>query len=215
MFYLVKVPRLLQFIYPTCLWRIKTEEKKIYLTFDDGPHPSITPFVLEELQKVNASATFFCVGNNVEKYPDTFQQILAAGHSVGNHTFSHLDGWRTPDAQYLRDISKAAEFIDSRLFRPPYGRITRFQIKTLSGHHLQMRPVMWHILSGDFDPSIESDQCYLNVVRNTGNGSIIVFHDSEKAFPRLKESLPRVLQYFKERDFSFEKIDNPVRKEIN
>lgn len=206
MFYLIKAPWLLQKYFHECLWKIKTEEHKIYFTFDDGPSPEATPFVLEQLDKVGAKATFFCIGEQVEKYPGIYEQVLAAGHRVGNHTYRHLDGWKTSNDQYYRDVEQASNLIDSRIFRPPFGKITKFQINAIAGERLQMKTIMWHVISADFDTTISPDQCYLNVVRNAGKGSIVVFHDSEKAFPNMKESLPRTLEYFKDREYIFEAI---------
>ncbi len=207
MFYLVKAPRLLQLLYPDCLWKVQTEEMKAYLTFDDGPHPEITPYVLEQLALFQAKATFFCIGEQVEKHPDIYQQIIDAGHRTGNHTYSHLNGWKTSDEKYFKDVEKAATVIKSNLFRPPYGKIRRFQLKIITGERLGLKPVMWHVLSGDFDTSLKPEQCYLNVVKNTSPGSIIVFHDSEKAFPRLKDTLPKALKYLKDKGFSFDILD--------
>lgn len=208
MFYLIKAPWLLQQYYWECLWKIKTEEKKIYLTFDDGPTAGATDFVLEQLDKFQAKATFFCIGEQVEKYPEVYQKVLEAGHAIGNHTWSHPNGFKTESEKYLRDIEKASGLIDSQLFRPPYGRITKFQLyNIINGKRFNLKPVMWHVISADFDTKISPEQCYLNVVKNAEKGSIVVFHDSEKAFPNMKDSLPRVLEHFKVRGFSFEKID--------
>ncbi|MCW5913385.1 MAG: polysaccharide deacetylase family protein [Chitinophagaceae bacterium] len=207
MFYLVKAPRLLQLLYPDCLWKVQTEKMKAYLTFDDGPHPEITPYVLEQLALFQAKATFFCIGEQVEKHPEVYQQIIDAGHRTGNHTYSHLNGWKTSDEKYFKDVEKAATVIKSNLFRPPYGKIRRFQLKIITGERLGLKPVMWHVLSGDFDTSLKPEQCYLNVVKNTSPGSIIVFHDSEKAFPRLKDTLPKALKYLKDKGFSFDILD--------
>lgn len=203
MFYLTKSPWILKKIYSECIWSIKTEEKILYLTFDDGPHPEATSFVLEVLKKYNAKATFFCIGKNVKEYFEIYKEILMGGHRVGNHTYNHLNGWKTDDKKYLEDIEKAAKIIDSGLFRPPYGKITHFQIKALKGKRLQLKTVMWDVLSGDFDIKITPENCYLNVIKNAKPGSIIVFHDSLKAFPALKPTLPRVLQYFSEKGFEF------------
>jgi len=186
-------------MYPSLKWSVPTEEADIFLTFDDGPHPEITPFVLDQLAACNMKGTFFCLGKNVRKYPQVYKRIIDEGHSIGNHTMNHLNGWKTGDAVYLNDVLIAKEFIDSRLFRPPYGRISSFQIQ-------QLKPVfdiiMWDVLSGDFDVNINGAKCVQNVVLHTTPGSIIVFHDSEKAFPRLQFALPKVLEYFKEKGFA-------------
>ena len=188
------------------MWEVKTSEKNIYLTFDDGPHPQATPYVLEELKKYGAKATFFCVGKNVKEYPDISEQIISDGNKAGNHTFNHLNGWKTKDKKYLEDILQAANIIDSDLFRPPYGKITKFQIKALQGEKFKLKTIMWNVLSGDFDEKITQENCYLNVVNNAGPGSIIIFHDSVKALPRLQYALPRILEYYTEKGFQFKII---------
>lgn len=178
----------------------------MYLTFDDGPDPAATSFVLEELKKYNAKATFFCIGENVEKNFGLYQQIIDEGHAVGNHTYNHLNGWKTDDAVYLDNIYKAKKIIDSNLFRPPYGRITKFQLQQLPGEKYKLKPIMWSVVTGDFDTGITGEECYLSVVKNAKEGSVVVFHDSVKAFERLAVALPRVLKYFTEKGFVFRKI---------
>ncbi len=208
MFYLVKTPFWLRLLYPGCTWSMNTSEKLIYLTFDDGPHPIITPFVLDELSKYNAKATFFCIGNNVVNHPEVYTRIINEGHSVGNHTYNHVNGWKTNTADYVNDVTKAQEHIDSTLFRPPYGRITRAQLKSLKEKKLSFNTVMWSVLSGDFDMKLSPEQCYKNVIKHSGSGSIIVFHDSEKAFERMSYALPLVLAYFTNKGFHFHKMTN-------
>lgn len=210
MLYLKKTPWILKKIFPERVWNIKTDEKILYLTFDDGPHPEATLFVLEELKKYNAKATFFCIGKNVKEHFPIYQRIIEEGHKPGNHTFHHLNGWKTGDKKYLNDISEAAKIIDSDLFRPPYGRITKFQSKAISGERLQLKTIMWDVLSGDFDASVTDENCYLNVVNNSEAGSIIVFHDSAKAFTVLQYALPRILKYYSEKGFQFQSL----RKEL-
>ncbi len=205
MFYFVKTPWLLKKTYSSCIWDIPGKEKKIYLTFDDGPHQTATPFVLETLKKFNAKATFFCIGKNVAEHPDTYKQILLNGHRVGNHTHNHLNGWKVSDKEYFENILEAKKYIDSNLFRPPYGRISRFQLNNLCAH-TNFRIVMWDVLSADFDKKISAKKCAQNVINNTKKGSIIIFHDSEKAFERLESALPECLQFFKENSYSFEVI---------
>lgn len=213
MFYLVRPPWVFRQYYWECLWEVETEEKKIFLTFDDGPSPEITEFVLRQLGQYDARATFFCIGKNVEANPGLYQQILSDGHSTGNHTYSHLNGWKTNSEKYIEDIDRASNFITGKLFRPPYGRISKFQLYNLiNGQGLRYKPVMWHVLSGDFDPKTKPEQCYLNVTRNAGKGSIVVFHDSKKAFPNLKEVLPRVLKFYTEKGFTFEQLDKYILK---
>lgn len=206
MFYLVKTPWLLKKTYPECVWEIKTKEKVLYITFDDGPHEVATPFVLEELKKYNAKATFFCIGKNVEEHFEIYKKIIDEGHSVGNHTYDHLNGWKTKDEKYLDDIFKAKKIIDSNLFRPPYGRITKFQLQQLQGEKYKLKTIMWSVLSGDFDEEATGEKCYQTVIKNAKEGSIIVFHDSEKAFARLEYALPLVLKYFSKKGFAFKTI---------
>ena len=158
---------------------------------------------MDELKKFNAKATFFCVGKNVKENFSVYERIIAEGHKVGNHTYNHLNGWKTDDKIYLEDIAKAAKIIDSNLFRPPYGRITKFQQKAISGNKLHLKTIMWDVLSGDFDPSVDGENCYLNVINNSKPGSIIVFHDSAKSFTTLQYGLPKVLEYFSEKGFQF------------
>ena len=211
MFYFVKTPWWLKKLYPRCTWDIPSREKVLYLTFDDGPHAEVTPFVLDTLQQYNAKGTFFCIGKNVATHKDIYRSMLDAGHRAGNHTFNHLNGWKATDQHYLKNILEAGKYIDSNLFRPPYGRITRFQVKLLTG--IRNSPVnsnfsiiMWDVLSGDFDTSLTGATCASYVIKNAQPGSIVVFHDSEKAFPRLKEALPKTLEHFCKLGYRFEAI---------
>lgn len=206
MFYLVKSPWILKKYFSECTWNIKTNEKILYLTFDDGPHPEATSFVLEQLKNYNAKATFFCIGKNVKEHFEIYKQIISDGHRLGNHTFNHLNGWNTRDEIYIKDFEKAAEIIDSNLFRPPYGRITKFQIKVLQQQKINLKIIMWDVLSGDFDTSIQPENCYLNVINNAKPGSIIVFHDSLKALQIVKYTLPKVLEYYSEKGFKFHSL---------
>ncbi|MCC6288594.1 MAG: polysaccharide deacetylase family protein [Chitinophagaceae bacterium] len=206
MFYFAKTPWLLKKMYSAATWEMPDHEKVIYLTFDDGPHPEITPFVLGELKKFNAKATFFCIGNNVVKHRDTYTNIINEGHKIGNHTYNHLNGWKTDDKKYFKDITEAGKYIDSNLFRPPYGRISKLQLKYLT-ESFNMKVIMWSVLSGDFDQKITPETCLKNVVISTGSGSIIVFHDSEKAFKNMQYALPKTLAFFAEKDYRFDKIN--------
>ncbi len=206
MLYFVKTPRWLRFFYKQCIWRIPSDEKSIYITFDDGPHPEITSFVLDELKKYNAKATFFCIGDNVVKYPAIYTRIIEEGHAVANHTFNHLNGWKTSDKIYLDNTAEAMKWIDSKLFRPPYGRISRFQLTQLAAPRFQMKTIMWTVLSGDFDKDILKETCSQNVILNAKNGSIVVFHDSEKAQERMCFALTETLKYFSKKGFQFKKI---------
>lgn len=179
----------------------------MYLTFDDGPHPVITPFVLEELKKYNAKASFFCIGKNVSLYPEVYQRILSEGHTVGNHTYDHPNGWLTGDEHYLKNIKEASKFIQSNLFRPPYGKMKRSQAQRLSeAMNLPVKVIMWDVLSADFITGINKEKCLQNVIRNYGNGSIIVFHDSEKAFSNLSYALPETLRILSEKGYVFNRI---------
>ena len=207
MFYLKKTPWWLKKIYNSCVWQIDTKQKNIYLSFDDGPHPIATTFVLDELKKHNAKATFFCIGKNVILYPEIYKRIIAEGHAVGNHTLNHLNGWKTKDDVYVENILSAKKYIDSVLFRPPYGRITFKQLRSLSNLQQPFKVIMWSVLSGDFDTEISNIKCLNNVITNTTAGSIIVFHDSEKALEKIRFALPEVLKHFSKIHFIFNKID--------
>ncbi len=205
--YFVKTPWWLKKLYPNRVWHIDTKEKAVYLTFDDGPHPIATTFVLDELKKYKASATFFCIGRNVAEHTEIYKRIIAEGHSTGNHTYQHLDGWKTPDKDYLADIAAATPHIDSVLFRPPYGRLRRSQAKQVPMVlHRSAKIIMWDVLSGDFDPSISKEKCLENVSRHVRPGSIVVFHDSGKAFSNLGYALPRLLQSLSEKGYAFKSL---------
>jgi peptidoglycan/xylan/chitin deacetylase (PgdA/CDA1 family) len=204
MFYFVKTPGWLKKLYAYYIWDINVADKTIYLSFDDGPHPAITGFVLDELKKYNAHATFFCIGKNVLLYPAVYKRILEEGHATGNHTQDHLNGWKTPDEEYIENIEKAKKVIDSNLFRPPYGRIKRSQFRQLAPGGMKI--IMWDVLSGDFDMAITKEKCLQHVLQHTKPGSVIVFHDSEKANERMSYALPGVLKYFSEKGYSFGKI---------
>jgi peptidoglycan/xylan/chitin deacetylase (PgdA/CDA1 family) len=206
MFYLAKTPKWVSKLFSGSIWDMPATQKAIYLTFDDGPHPLVTTFVLDELDKYNAKATFFCIGKNVLEHPGIFKRILEEGHTVGNHTHNHLDGWKTSNVKYLQNILEAGNYIDSPLFRPPYGRITHNQRKLLRNLDKPFKLIMWSVLSGDFDMNITPGKCLENVLKNTKDGSVIVFHDSEKAYERLHYTLPEVLKYFSEKGYRFEKI---------
>lgn len=206
--YFVKTPWWLKKIYSSYLWSVKTKDKVVYLSFDDGPHPVATPFVLDELKKYNAKAVFFCIGKNVIAYPEIYRRILDEGHSVGNHTQNHVNGWKTKDDVYLADVKEASKYIDTELFRPPYGRITSFQAKNIKQalNKPAVKVVMWDVLSGDFDESIDGEQCLKNVVLHVTKGSVVVFHDSEKAMPRLKICLPGVLKFLENQGYRLDKL---------
>jgi len=202
--YLVKTPKFIQELFPNFTWKIPTEEKVLYLTFDAGPIPGVTPWVLEQLAQYDAKATFFCVGNNIEKHPEVFEEVKAAGHSIGNHTFNHLNGWSSDNLPYFHNIRHCANLTKTILFRPPYGKLRPRQTQFLLRHY---RIVMWDVLSGDFDPNITEEQCLLNVTRNVEPGSIVVFHDSLKAEEKLRYALPKALAYFAEQGYRFEALN--------
>lgn len=206
--YFVKTPWWLKKVYSSFIWDIDTKENIIYLTFDDGPHPIATPFVLDELKKYNAKATFFCIGKNVTTQSDIYKRIIAEGHAIGNHTQNHLNGWKTKTDDYLDDFEKAAVSIDSNLFRPPYGRITSKQAEGIKNKMKGKKGaiIMWDVLSADFDTAISPQKCLANVASKTRPGSIIVFHDSEKAFTRMNYALPQVLDLFSKKGYRFEKL---------
>jgi peptidoglycan/xylan/chitin deacetylase (PgdA/CDA1 family) len=204
--YFVKNPPFFKLVYPSLTWEIKTTEKVLHLTFDDGPIPQVTPFVLDCLKKYQAKATFFCIGDNVRKHPEIYKSIIDEGHQVGNHTFNHLNGWKTKTNEYIKNIEHCAEYVESHLFRPPYGRISAKQIKEFKNRFPSHQIIMWDVLSGDFDQQVNHEQCYQNVVKNSGKGSIIVFHDSLKAMPRLEKALPKALEYWANEGYRFETL---------
>lgn len=205
--YLVKSNFLLRSMYPHRIWRKNTNgEKILYLTFDDGPHETATPFALEQLKRFEAKATFFCIGKNVAGHSNIYQQILEDGHSAGNHTFNHLNGWKTDTAGYLENIRAAQKLISSNLFRPPYGRMKKEQEKIFLQENPGHQIVMWDILSGDFDTRISGQKCRDNVLKNAESGSVIVFHDSAKAFDRMKVALPATLEYFSKAGYTFRSL---------
>ena len=198
--YTVKTPWWLPKIAPgNLIWKMPASEiPTVYLTFDDGPHPLATPFVLNQLARFNAQATFFCIGKCVAEYPQIFAQTVAAGHSIGNHTYNHLNGWKTPAESYISNITAADQVIHSRAFRPPYGRISRGQVVQLQSAAQPWTIYMWSVLSADFDVAITPEKCLDNVLSNIAPGDIVVFHDSTKAWDRLRYALPFVLDYCSE-----------------
>ena len=201
--YLVKTPLLLKVLYPKLLWDAGGNNRSIFLTFDDGPIPIVTPFVLNILKQYEAKATFFCIGDNVRKHPEVFQQVKDEGHAVGNHTFNHLNGWHTDDKTYLDNFLQADELIGSKLFRPPYGRMKRSQVKLLQEAKPGIKIVMWNVLSADFDAGVNPEKCLDNVLRNVKGGEIVLFHDSLKAQERMEYALPRALEYWSREGYSF------------
>jgi peptidoglycan/xylan/chitin deacetylase (PgdA/CDA1 family) len=190
-------------LFPSLIWRFKEREKIIYLTFDDGPIPEVTPWVLDLLKEFNAKATFFSVGDNAKKHPALLKKIISSGHSIGNHTMNHLNGWKTPDEKYFSNVSECSRFVNSKLFRPPYGRIKFSQIRKLKK---DFRIIMWDVLSRDYDSTLTGEQCFENVKSKAKPGSIIVFHDSIKAESRLRHALPETLKYFSDLGYKFQTI---------
>ncbi|MFD1628454.1 polysaccharide deacetylase family protein [Pseudopedobacter beijingensis] len=205
--YLVKSPWLLKKFYANGLiWNLPKQEKSLYITFDDGPIPIVTPFVLETLKKFSAKATFFCIGDNIQKHPDVFEQVVKEGHKIGNHTFNHLKGWDTDDEIYVANTLKCQDLTKTNLFRPPYGRIRKSQIKLLKQTIPDLKIIMWDVLSGDFDLNLSPEKCLKNVLKHTEPGSIIVFHDSLKAQERLEYVLPKALEAWTKQGYSFKSL---------
>ena len=205
--YWVKTGRLAKRLFSNFVWDIPSAQKTVYLTFDDGPHPDVTPWVLQTIKEHNIKAVFFCIGDNIERHPETFKQIIEEGHTIGNHTFNHLNGWNTANAVYTDNFEKCEVAIAKRiaapakLFRPPYGRIKSAQSKWVRNKGYKI--VMWDVLSADFDQSITPQQCLHNVTGSVTGGSIIIFHDSLKAQANLRYALPKAIEYLKENDFRF------------
>lgn len=244
--YLVKSPWWLKKLYPKLVWNKARTTKTIFLTFDDGPIPIVTPAVLKTLKTFNAKATFFCIGDNINKHPDIFLQLKADGHTIGNHTQNHLKGWATPDKMYIDNFMQCQQLTQTIFFRPPYGRIKRSQVVEIQKLKLKnqnlddvesenskvknKKPntiiyqtetlnipvdqskiknqksqiIMWDVLSGDFDTTLSPEKCLKNVLKHTQNGSIVVFHDSLKAWERLQFVLPKALAHWQKQGYSFE-----------
>lgn len=220
--YVIKIPKWIKMLFPKRLWSFSEKENVLYLTFDDGPIPGVTPWVLEQLKQYNAKATFFCIGKNVEENPGVFKQLLAEGHSVGNHTHNHLNASKYSNKEYLDNVQKAQKVIqdweientkisnrqsstvNQKLFRPPYGKLSSKKAKALLDLNYQI--VMWEVLSADFDTTISKEKCLKNVLNNAKSGSIIIFHDSIKAGDKLRYVLPRVLTHYTEKGYTFKAI---------
>lgn len=218
-FFRAKYLAFLRVLYPERISKIASSNS-IFLTFDDGPVPEATPWVLDILKEYDAKATFFCIGDNVRKHPDIFRRIIEEGHTVGNHTFNHLNGWKTSNSEYLENTlqterimrekvkevrsQKVKETPNFKLFRPPYGKIKNSQAKNL--RRQGFRIVMWDVISGDYDKDFSAEECFKNVIGNAEAGSIIVFHDSVKAFPNLEKVLPEILKYYKEKGLEFRSL---------
>lgn len=205
-----KFPKWLKGFYQTAIWDFSykaTKEKSIYLTFDDGPHPNTTPWILDLLAKYNAKATFFCLGKNVQNEPELYQRILDEGHQVGNHTMHHLHGWRTKTKDYVQDVQLANDHIDSALFRPPYGKIKKKQLNQLKA--LGYKTIFWSHITYDFDPSYPSAKRMKKTNEAVFPGAILVFHDSEKAFAQVKNELPELMEEWDQLGYKFPIIETP------
>ena len=204
---LVKPSKIFRMFYPSLIWQMPESEKStIYLTFDDGPHPLITPKVLEILRRYDAKATFFCIGNNVKKNSETFNLIKKEGHSVGCHTYNHENGWKTKTDDYIKSFNDANQLIHSNLFRPPHGKIKRSELHKLQASNSKLQTVAWTVIAYDWDHSLSREDVYQNVIRNAGDGSIVTFHDSVKAYNNMIYALPKVLEYYKDRGFDFKAL---------
>jgi len=200
---IVRPPSLLTRALHRMTWDLSGEHRNVYLTFDDGPTPVVTPWVIDQLKEANALATFFCLGRNVDKHPEIYNQILTAGHSVGNHSYSHLKGFRSSVRRYMDDIDLAAGMIESKLFRPPYGRILPGQVKAVMQ---QYDIIMWDVLSIDYNTSLSGKRVLQNVIANVKPGSIIVFHDSDKSADNLYYALPRTLDFLRDEGYNMHSI---------
>lgn len=202
-----KTPKLIQRLFPNYIWKKASLSKTIYLTFDDGPTPKITQWTLDTLKKYNAKATFFCIGDNIKKYPELFKSVYNDGHTIGNHTFNHLKGWRTDTNSYVKNTEKTQQLITSnskQLFRPPFGKIKRKQAKQLIKRGYKI--VMWSVISYDWEVKVTPEQCLENVIKNSISGSIIVFHDSIKASKNMQYALPKVLEHFSSKGYQFKAL---------
>jgi len=205
----IKTHKIIKWLFPKYVWDIPNTDNKVYLTFDDGPIPEVTEFVLSELEKYKAKATFFCIGDNIRKNPGIFEKVMASGNAIGNHTFNHLKGWETETEKYIENVKLCEAQMDlhqikTNLLRPPYGKIKRSQAKNLrkSGYKI----IMWDIVSADFDATVGPEECLQNVLKNVASGSIIVFHDSLKAFPNMRYALPETLKFLSEKGFKCEAL---------
>jgi len=196
----VKTPSIAKYLYPSLVWKKNTDQKKIWITFDDGPDEKVTPFLVNLLGKFNIKATFFIIGNQAKKHPELVKLIINNGHKIGNHSFSHPSGYSTKNNKYLQDVEQAKKYIDSDIFRPPYGKITPFQIKNLKK---DFKIIMWDIISWDFKENISSNKIFRNVMDNVESGSIILFHNNLKSYKNLKKSLEIILEKLKEQEYQF------------
>lgn len=201
-------PFWLKALYPRYTWHVPTRKKEIFLTFDDGPIPEITEFVLDTLKQFEAKATFFCIGDNIRKHPNVFSKVINEGHSVGNHTFNHMNGWKSKDQEYLDNIDLCEKQLDleTNLFRPPYGRMKKRQARQLPE---TKEIIMWDVLSGDFSAAVKPEICLEKTIKYARPGSIVLFHDSLKAAKNMQYALPRFLEHFSKKDYQFKAL--PMR----
>lgn len=204
--YIIKTPSLVKLFFNNWVWSFSSKEKTLYLTFDDGPTPEVTNWTLNTLKEHNAKATFFCIGKNITKYPEIYEKIKTNNHAVGNHTNNHLNGYKTTTTEYLKNISISEKNAGEKtnLFRPPYGKIKLSQAEQIRKKGYKI--IMWDVLSADFDTTITAEECLRNVIKNVKNGSIIVFHDSVKAEEKLKFVLPKILEFYKAKGYTFNAI---------
>jgi hypothetical protein len=199
-----RIPRLIQQFFSKRIWRIETTQRKLFLTFDDGPHPRITPAVLDILKKHDAKATFFCIGDRVKRFPEIYKRIIDEGHAVGNHTMHHLNGWKSDLKAYCNDVDEAAKYIHSNLFRPPYGRMNRKQFNYIESR--EMKTIMWTVLSGDYDSRLSPSEINKRIIPDMQKGNIYLFHDSEKAEVNMIFVLEGFIEYAKNHDYTFSSI---------
>lgn len=203
--YFIKVPKIFYYFFPNFVWKILSKKKNIYLTFDDGPHRDITPQILELLNAYDAKATFFIIGKNAEKYPQLIEQIKKAGHSLGNHSYSHLNGWNQPRDRYIEDIKKCDQTISTDLFRPPFGKFTLKQYNKIKKKY---KIIFWTVMPGDFDKAISKEDCLYRSLKNTKKGSIVVFHENDNSKENMLFTLPLLLKHFSNKGYAFKAIES-------
>ncbi len=221
--YWIKTPAYIKRLFSNHVWDIPNNENKVYLTFDDGPTPEITEWVMAILKKHDIKATFFCIGKNIDKHPEIYLKLIKEGHAIGNHTFNHTNGWKVSCKDYVEDFLDCEEKIDFRtlnleksqienidykikaLFRPPYGKIKPSQSKEI--REIGFKIIMWDVLSADFDKNVSPEKCLQNATKKVTSGSIILFHDSVKAFKNLEYALPKTIEILKGKGFEFDTIN--------
>ena len=197
----LRAPGMIKLLFPDFVWRYNSGEKKVYLTFDDGPIPESTEWTLDMLKEKGVKASFFCVGDNVRKYPELYRKIVKEGHAVGNHTYNHIKGWGMNTQKYIENVIMASDYIDSRLFRPPYGQIKRSQAKHLLPEY---KIIMWDVLSGDYRQDISPERCFQDVLKKVRPGSIILFHNHKKSEKNMRYAVPRLIEALKMEGYEFD-----------